>query len=155
MGKPWTAEFELGYFHKQTVDILRERHRKHANDIFKLHRCIGQLNPAVVVEVGCGGIGGMLSVYTAGDDRIAVCRLELLDVACAEQHFIHMSKSDGVCQRRASGVGDVSSTSHRSGDERWRRGAEPIHAGRLLVVALCSRLPVDGVRFWNDSSNGS
>lgn len=71
MGDPWTPEYELRYFHKQTTETMTERSKKHY-DVFRLGNVLHGVQPEVVLEVGCGGNGGTLAVYPEGVHRYAV-----------------------------------------------------------------------------------
>lgn len=73
MAKPWTPDFEMRHFERMTFHQRQDRHRQHA-ELFQVEETIDELypNPARVIEVGCGGIGGMLSVYSGGTIRMAI-----------------------------------------------------------------------------------
>lgn len=74
MGSLWSPEFELEYFSGLEDGELLSRHKAHA-DIFGLYAAVGKhavKEPLHVLEVGCGGIGGMLSVFAGGEHRYAI-----------------------------------------------------------------------------------
>jgi hypothetical protein len=74
MALPWSPEFEMDYVNQTSPDELRQRHHTHYA-LFNVRGTVRRFRPghlAVVCEVGCGAIGGLLSAYSEGVVRLAI-----------------------------------------------------------------------------------